>query len=258
MAGSGPGFALITPVESNDLAFHYLLPKQSTKQTFEQHHVRSFVRREGRITKGQKHALDTLWGYYGIEPDKTQLLDLEEIFARRAPVWLEIGFGDGEALIAMANSLSEVNFLGSEVYRPGVGHLLKLVAANELTNIRILCEDAMLSLKYHIRPQSLDRVLLFFPDPWPKKRHHKRRLVQSDCARLLYAALRPGGLFHMATDWEDYAQHALGVMTRDGGFINIAKCNDFAGRQGYRPQTKFEQRGQRLGHNVWDLMFRRC
>lgn len=219
--------------------------------------MRSFVRREGRITKGQKNAFDTLWGGYGIDPETGQPLDFDAIYARKAPVWLEIGFGNGEALIAMARSLPEINFLGVDVYRPGVGHLLRLVAANELHNIRVLCEDAVPLLKHHICPQSLDRVLLFFPDPWPKKRHHKRRLVQSDFAGLLHTALRPGGLFHMATDWQDYALHALKVMTRAGGFVNMAEGDGFARRPTYRPQTKFEQRGRRRGHDVWDLLFRR-
>lgn len=215
------------------------------------------MRREGRITEGQKNALNSLWRCYGVELETAQVLDFEGVYRRRAPVWLEIGFGDGEALVAMAKSLPEINFLGVEVYRPGVGHLLRLVAANELTNIRVLCEDAVRPLKCHICPQSLDRVLLFFPDPWPKNRHHKRRLVQPDFARLLYTTLRPGGLFHMATDWGDYARHALQVMARDGGFVNIAERTGFAQRPDYRPQTKFEQRGRRLGHEVWDLMFRR-
>jgi tRNA (guanine-N7-)-methyltransferase len=227
------------------------------QQLLNQCQVRSFVRRDGRITKAQQRAIDTLWGRYGIDPEAGQLLDFESIHVRKAPVWLEIGFGNGEALITMARDLPEVNFLGVDVYRPGIGHLLRLTAANELHNIRVFHGDAMQLLKKHIRPQSVDRVLLFFPDPWPKKRHHKRRLVRTDFARLIGAVLRSGGLFHMATDWEDYAQHALEVMIHDSDFVNIAGGNGFAKRPDYRPKTKFEQRGKRLGHGVWDLLFRR-
>jgi tRNA (guanine-N7-)-methyltransferase len=233
------------------------MSSSSTLETPKQRSVRSFVRREGRITRGQKNALDALWGYYGVDLETTRTLDVDAIFARRAPVWLEIGFGDGEALIAIARNLPEVNFLGVDVYLPGVGHLLKLMAANGVSNIRVLCEDAVPLLKVHIPPHSLSRVLLFFPDPWPKRRHHKRRLVQTDFADLLSTALRPSGVFHMATDWEDYALHALRVMVRARGFVNMAESNGFTRRPDYRPQTKFEQRGRRLGHGVWELLFRR-
>ena len=229
----------------------------ASHKLLKQHHIRSFVRRDGRITKGQQNAINTLWGCYGIDLKGGRVLDFEVIFARKAAVWLEIGFGNGEALIAMAKAFPDVNFLGIDVYRPGIGHLLRLASANELYNIRVVCDDVMQLLKHHIKPQTLDRVLLFFPDPWPKKRHHKRRLVRPDLARLMYMVLRPGGSFHMATDWENYALYALDVMTQQGGFVNKAEQNGFAERPDYRPLTKFEQRGRRLGHDVWDLLFQR-
>ena len=234
------------------------MPASSSHQSLEKRYLRSYVRRDGRITKGQQKAINTFWEYYGIDLKSGQVLDFEVIFQRKAPVWLEIGFGNGEALIAMARALPEINFLGIDVYRAGVGQLLRLIAANELLNIRVVCDDALQLLNHHITPQSLARVLLFFPDPWPKKRHHKRRLVRSDFVRLIYTVLRPGGFFHMVTDWEDYALHALQVMAKEGDFMNMAGRDGFAERPHYRPTTKFEQRGRRLGHGVWDLLFRRC
>ncbi|MEN8131031.1 MAG: tRNA (guanosine(46)-N7)-methyltransferase TrmB [Pseudomonadota bacterium] len=219
--------------------------------------IRSFVRREGRITSGQKNALNRFWARYGIEISAGNSLNLKQIFGRESPVWLEIGFGDGEALISMARRHPEVDFLGIEVHRPGIGHLLARLVETQLSNIRIINDDAVQMMKYNIITPSLDRILLFFPDPWPKRRHHKRRIVQAEFLSLLYTALKAGGVFHMATDWKDYALQSLDVMTSSDGFINIAGNQHFIERPDYRPQTKFERRGIRLGHEVWDLQFQR-
>ncbi|MCP4407342.1 MAG: tRNA (guanosine(46)-N7)-methyltransferase TrmB [Gammaproteobacteria bacterium] len=219
--------------------------------------IRNFVRRGGRITKGQKSALDRFWARYGIEISVGGSLNLKQIFGRESPVWLEIGFGDGEALVSMARRHPEIDFLGIEVHRPGIGHLLARLVEAELSNIRIINDDAVQILKYSIAASSLDRILLFFPDPWPKRRHHKRRIVQAEFLSLLHLALKVSGVFHMATDWKDYALQSLKVMTSSDGFVNIAGDQYFIERPDYRPQTKFERRGIRLGHGVWDLKFQR-
>jgi len=218
--------------------------------------IRSFVRREGRMTTGQKKALEKYWGRYGVDVETGKILDLFCLFDRVAPVWLEIGFGNGDALVSIAQQHPEINLLGVEVYRPGVGHLFNRVAKLALSNVRVICDNAITVFEHAIPDQSLDRVLLFFPDPWPKKRHHKRRLVQPEFARLVRAKLKSGAIFHMATDWEDYAHYALAVLSKTPGFENLAGQGRFAERPDYRAVTKFEQRGLRLGHGVWDLFFK--
>jgi tRNA (guanine-N7-)-methyltransferase len=217
--------------------------------------IRSFVRREGRITAGQQRALQELWPRYGLEANA--VLNLATIFGRQAPCTLEIGFGNGDALAAMAAQQPECNFIGIEVHRPGVGRLLQQLDEQELGNVRVMREDAVQVLKTCLPDNSLDRVLLFFPDPWHKKRHHKRRIVQADFIELLSRKIRPGGCLHMATDWEDYALHMLDVMQQSPRFRNSAGAGKTVSRPDYRPVTKFEQRGQRLGHGVWDLVFER-
>lgn len=179
------------------------------------------------------------------------------VFGRTAPVISEIGVGNGEALAILAENSPERDFIGIEVHRPGIGHLLRLVESKNLTNVRVICEDAMAVLHENIATQSLAGVMLWFPDPWPKKRHHKRRLVQPEFIRLLHDRLAPDGKLHMATDWEDYAQHMLNVVEADSGFENESGCGRFAPRSADRPPTRFEQRGLRLGHAVWDLLYRR-
>ncbi|WP_126452345.1 tRNA (guanosine(46)-N7)-methyltransferase TrmB [Sulfuriflexus mobilis] len=216
--------------------------------------IRSFVRREGRLTPGQQRALDELWPRFGIEHNETPL-DLDAIFGRVAPRVLEIGFGNGASLLKMAQDNPGTDYLGIEVHRPGVGNLLLNIEREGVTNIRVMSEDAVDILKQQIPDASLDRVQLFFPDPWHKKKHHKRRIVQPDFVQLLYKKLKPGGRFHMATDWQHYAEHMLEVMTAAEGFKNISATNDYVERPGSRPLTKFEQRGHRLGHGVWDLIF---
>ena len=218
-----------------------------------QRRIRSFVRREGRLTAGQRRALEVLWPLYGI--DSLEPLDLEREFGRMAPRTLEIGFGNGDSLAQMAEAAPEQDFLGIEVHRPGIGHLLQEVEARGLRNVRVMNRDAVEVLEGQILPASLDRVLLFFPDPWHKKKHHKRRILQPRFIALLARALRPGGRFHMATDWQDYAEHMRAEMEQAAGFRNVAGPGRYAEKPAYRPTTKFERRGQRLGHGVWDLIY---
>ncbi len=217
--------------------------------------IRSFVRREGRITAGQQRALQDLWPRYGLEANVA--LDVANIFGRHAPCTLEIGFGNGDALVTLAEQQPECDFIGIEVHRPGVGRLLQQLEERNLDNVRVMREDAVQVLKTCIPNNSLDRVLLFFPDPWHKKRHHKRRIVQADFIELLAKKIKPRGCLHMATDWEDYAMHMLAVMEQLPAFHNCAGTGNFSARPDYRPITKFEQRGQRLGHGLWDLLFER-
>jgi len=217
--------------------------------------IRSFVRREGRLTPGQQRALDELWPRYGLASDTS--LVAADAFGRSAPLTLEIGFGNGASLATMATQDPDSNYVGIEVHRPGVGHLLKQIETEGLENVRIYCHDAVEILHHCIDDHSLDRVLLFFPDPWHKKRHHKRRIVQPDFIELLAGKIRHGGRLHMATDWEDYAQHMVEVMSGSTAFRNCAASGAFVPRPEYRPVTKFEQRGQRLGHGVWDLLYER-
>ena len=217
--------------------------------------IRSFVRREGRLTAGQQRALDELLPRYGVDGDGP--IDFARLFGRRAPLTLEIGFGNGASLATMAAAAPEQDFVGIEVHRPGVGQLLAELERRGLGNVRVLCDDAVDILRQRIAPASLDRVLLFFPDPWPKRRHHKRRIVQPAFVELVASRLRPGGLFHLATDWQPYAAHMLRVLDACPAFENTAGRGRCAGRPADRPPTRFEQRGRRLGHGVHDLLYRR-
>lgn len=216
-------------------------------------HVRSFVRREGRITQSQQRALDELLPRFGVPQDG--MLDLDAVFGRHAPRTLEIGFGNGASLAQMASQAPEQDFLGIEVHRPGVGHLLLELERYTLSNVRVICADAVEILEHRLPPASLDRVLLFFPDPWPKTRHHKRRILQPAFVELIRQRLKPGGSFHMATDWQHYAEQMLEVMDAAPGFTNSAGHGHYSPKPEYRPQTKFERRGLRLGHGVWDLLY---
>jgi tRNA (guanine-N7-)-methyltransferase len=218
--------------------------------------VRSFVRRQGRITASQERALEALWPHFGVEDDGRPL-DLEALFGRRAPRVLEIGFGNGDTLAAMAAAQPELDFLGIEVHRPGVGRLLHHVETQGLTNVRVMCADAVIVLEQQIPDAGLDAVHLYFPDPWHKTRHHKRRLVQPEFVEKVRRKLKIGGLFHLATDWEEYARHMLKVLSAAPGYRNRSSAGDYVPRPDYRPLTKFEQRGQRLGHGVRDLVFER-
>lgn len=215
--------------------------------------IRSFVRREGRITPSQQRALDVLLPRYSLSLQAP--VDVITAFGRDAPCTLEIGFGNGESLATMAEHEPECDFIGIEVHRPGVGHLLLAIEERGLSNIRVVCADAVPFINEQLPDNSLDRVLIYFPDPWHKKRHHKRRLVQTALLDVIAARLKPGGLLHLATDWENYAVHMLATVDAHPGFSNQSGNGRYAARPAWRPTTKFEQRGIRLGHNVRDLLY---
>lgn len=227
----------------------------STENTL-RHRIKSFVLRQGRMSKGQQAAIDRIWPQYGLEAD-AGLLDLSQVFGREAPTYVEIGFGMGSSLAQMAQDNPQNNYIGIEVHRPGVGALCKLIEEKNLTNIRIFNHDAVEILEKQIPQKSLSGVYLFFPDPWHKARHKKRRIVQPAFVAKLAEHLVAGGEFHMATDWEDYAEHMMEVMAAAPDYTNAAGEGQFTPRPDYRPLTKFEQRGHRLGHGVWDLIFKR-
>jgi len=216
--------------------------------------IRSFVLRVSRTSNAQRRAVDELLPRFGIA-FAPRPLDLDAVYGRRASRVLEIGFGMGEALAEMAQTNPEHDFLGLEVHTPGVGNLLKLVDASGLTNVRVISHDAVEVLTHMIPPDCFDGVHIFFPDPWPKKRHHKRRLIQPAFVRLLASRMRPGGYLHLATDWVEYAAQMLAVASAEPLLVNTVA--DYAPRPASRPLTKFEQRGIRLGHEVRDLLFRR-
>jgi len=221
-----------------------------------QRRIRSFVRREGRMTPAQQRYLSDFWPKYGLKVEQG-LLDWEKTYRRKAPKILEIGFGMGHSLVEMAEHEADKDFIGVEVHTPGVGKLFQLGEQQGVENIRVYAEDAIEVLTACIRDNSLQRLQLFFPDPWHKKRHHKRRIVQPDFVQLVRAKLAPGGVFHMATDWEAYAEHMVEVMQAAEGFKNLApaESSPYVPRPENRPLTKFEKRGERLGHGVWDLLF---
>ena len=215
--------------------------------------IRSFVRRDSRITPAQTRALKQLWPRYGILEGAT--LNWLTVFGRSAPVFLEIGFGNGEALAAAAAAHPENNYLGVEVHRPGAGSLLRRLEAQELGNVRVMLADASEILAQRIADASLTAVHLFFPDPWPKKRHHKRRLVQPDFAALVVRKLELGGYFHLATDWPAYAEHMVAVLSRTEGLVDASGTGRFQKLVAERLSTRFEQRGRKLGHEVRDLVY---
>ena len=226
--------------------------------------VKSFVKREGRLTKGQQAAIDAHWQQKGLTHEQG-LISFADIFGNDNPVVLEIGFGMGASLVEMAKNAPGKNFIGIEVHLPGVGACLSSAHEAGVENLRVYEHDAVEILRDCIADESLDTVQLFFPDPWHKKRHHKRRIVQPEFVQALRSKLKIGGVFHMATDWENYAEHMIEVMQQAEGFANIAadvnsaenKDSVYVERQEHRPLTKFEQRGHRLGHGVWDIMYAR-
>jgi tRNA (guanine-N7-)-methyltransferase len=216
--------------------------------------IRSYVLRQGRLTEAQSRAYERLMPVYGIAYSPAPL-DLDAVFGRQAPRVLEIGFGMGETTAEIAAAHPETDYIGVEVHTPGVGALLARIEALGLRNVRVIRHDAAEVVAHMLSPGSLDGVHVFFPDPWPKKRHHKRRLLQPGFVALLARRLTPGGYLHVATDWEDYAVEALATLEREPALENTAA--GFAPRPAARPQTKFERRGRALGHAVWDLLFRR-
>ncbi|GAB1576192.1 tRNA (guanosine(46)-N7)-methyltransferase TrmB [Bordetella petrii] len=217
-------------------------------------HIRSFVHRRGHITQGQREALEQLLGKWSI-PYADRRLDLAAAFGRAAPTVLEIGFGMGETTQQIAQARPGDNFLGVEVFNAGVGAMLRRIEDNGLENVRIVQHDAVEVVRDMIAPDSLAGVHVYFPDPWPKKRHHKRRLIQPPFVALLASRIAPGGYLHCATDWQEYAAQMLEVLSAEPLLRNTVA--DYAPRPDYRPQTKFETRGLRLGHGVWDLIFKR-
>ena len=216
--------------------------------------IRSFVLRQGRVSDAQRRAVDELQPRFGV-PFQDSQLDLDRLYGRSAPKILEIGFGMGETTAAIALAHPECDYLGIEVHTPGVGALLKRIAELDLTNVRLIQHDAVEVLQHMIAPAALDGVHVFFPDPWPKKRHHKRRLIQAPLLALLVSRMKPDAYLHLATDWEDYALQMLEVLCAEQALANTTE--KFAERPATRPETKFESRGLRLGHKVWDLVFRK-
>jgi len=212
--------------------------------------IRSFVLRGGRLTVAQKKALETLWPEFGID-QSCEPLDLAREFGREAPTIMEIGFGNGDSLVAMAANDPDSNFIGVEVHEPGMGHCLLALAQRKLSNVRIIRGDAVEVLRNQVVDGALSGVNLFFPDPWPKKRHHKRRIVQPDFIVLIQRKLVPGGIFRAVTDWADYAEQIEAIVSANGAFEPVGIGGSV------RPQTKFEQRGKRLGHEIADLIFQR-
>ena len=216
--------------------------------------IRSYVLRQGRVSNAQRRAHDTLLPRYGI-PFQEERIDPDAAFGRQAPRILEIGCGMGETTVAVAAASPGIDYLGIEVHTPGVGSLLKQIDALGLTNVRVIQHDAVAVLRTMIAPASLSGMHIFFPDPWPKKRHHKRRLIQPAFVALAASRLQPGGYLHAATDWQEYAEQMLAVLGAEPALENTAA--DYAERPAYRPQTRFETRGLKLGHGVWDIVFRK-
>lgn len=225
------------------------------QQTQHAPRIKSFIRRIGRVTAGQRQALDTLWDKYCL--DHRLVCDFVGVFGRDAPIILEIGFGNGESLARMAQENPDKNYIGIEVHRPGVGNLLAQLERQDITNVRVYYHDAIDILEKCIPAHSIAVVHLFFPDPWHKRKHRKRRIVRPSFVKLIAEKLEHGGYFHAATDWQDYAKQMLQVLSEAEPFVNQSPDNHYSPRPDYRPLTKFEQRGLRLGHGVWDLIFKR-
>lgn len=221
--------------------------------------IRSFVLRQGRMTSGQERAFETLWPRYGIDiADDTGLIEIAHLFEPlRKDIVLEIGFGNGESLLSMAEAAPELGFIGIEVHGPGVGHIMMGAEARDIDNLRIIRADAVKILQSHIADNSLMRVQIYFPDPWPKLRHHKRRIIQQPFTDLLHKKLRAGGELHLATDWEHYAFWMRDILRKDNKWHNLGDEEDFAPRPEWRPETKFERRGIGKGHGVWDLRYQK-
>ena len=224
------------------------------KPEYRKKSIRSFVVRAGRMTEGQRNAFETSWPYYGLQLDDGPI-DAEKIFGRVAPLVVEIGFGMGDSLLEMVSAEPDKDFIGIEVHTPGVGRLINSARLEELPNLRVYLADANDVLKECIQANSVHRLQLYFPDPWHKKKHNKRRIVQPEFIQLIREKLMPEGILHMATDWEHYAEQMLEVLEEASGFKNRIGEQQYSERPEYRPLTKFEKRGERLGHGVWDLLY---
>jgi len=218
--------------------------------------IRSFVLRQGRLTVAQQNALDNYWQEYGVDYSE-HALSFNELFNNDHEVIVEIGFGDGESLLQQAKNQPQYNFIGIEVHGPGVGHLIHNAHGDNINNIKVIRHDAVEVLKHQIADNSLKQVQLFFPDPWHKKRHHKRRIIKPEFIQLIHQKLKPGGLFHMATDWQHYAEQMLLEMDTTEGFDNTSGKGYYSENKADRCETKFERRGLKLGHGVWDLIYRK-
>ena len=219
--------------------------------------IRSYVLRQGRITAGQERAFADHWPRYGLEVDDALRLDAPALFNDARDLILEIGFGNGDSLVQMAAAAPQAGYIGIEVHRPGVGHAMLAAAAANLDNLRLIRHDAVAILRDHVADGTLARVQIYFPDPWPKARHHKRRIVQQPFTDLIWRKLRAGGEIHCATDWAAYAEWMRDVFAGDPKWHNLGNADGYAPRPEWRPQTKFERRGERLGHGVWDLRYRK-
>jgi len=229
--------------------------EQSTPAHFaDKKTIRSFVRRSGRTTESQSKAFEQHWPMFGLEVSACGQ-DIDLAFPDRRPRMLEIGFGMGDSLFEMAVDTPEYDFIGIEVHQAGVGRLLNLASKAGIDNLRVYCADGVDVLEKCIASKSLQRVQLYFPDPWPKKKHHKRRLVQPDFMSRVSDCIKTDGQFHAATDWEPYAEHMMEVLSAEPSLTNFAGPGKFCPKPAYRPATKFERRGRRLGHGVWDLVF---
>ncbi|MDP6197661.1 MAG: tRNA (guanosine(46)-N7)-methyltransferase TrmB [Porticoccaceae bacterium] len=218
--------------------------------------IRSYVVRAGRMTEAQRKAFDTGWAQYGLKL-ADGAIDIETVFGRTGPKVIEIGFGMGDSLLQMVAAAPDTDFIGIEVHPPGVGTLINGAQAQGADNLRVYLADANDVLEDCIAPQSIDRLQLYFPDPWHKKKHNKRRIVQPKFVQLVREKLRSNGILHMATDWQPYAEQMLETLDQAEGFVNSAGTGNYAPRPAYRPVTKFEKRGERLGHGVWDLVYQK-
>ena len=217
--------------------------------------IRSFVLRQGRMTSGQERAFTELWPKYGVDLGEGNVIDSSTLFGDDRDLVVEIGFGNGETLVEMANAEPNKGFVGIEVHRPGVGHALLKIEQTGVENLRLIRHDAVEVLRDFIKEASLSRVQVYFPDPWPKARHHKRRIIQQPFTNLIYRKLCDGGELHCATDWENYAEWMRDVFVTDEKWVNLGGEDGFAPRPSWRPLTKFEQRGINKGHGVWDLRY---
>lgn len=216
--------------------------------------IRSFVKRDSRLTKSQQHALENYWDKFGIE-FTPQVIDLEQQFKRNAPIIMDIGVGTGDTTFFHAQNHPENNYLAIEVHKPGIGRLLNNIETNQLNNIRVISHDVVDVLKEQIPNRSISQIFIFFPDPWPKKKHHKRRLINKNLMSLLKKKMTLNGRLHIATDWEDYAEHIQALLIEDTELINLAGVEQSAPRPQWRIQTRYESRGIRLEHNVWDFCY---